>query len=572
MKKFLLLFLGFIGLNLSTSQSFKSFYIPDSLKRKSFEYLINGFASTRKSDLNKAELYANCLVAKAKEGKNYYRTSDGYSFLYEITADPAYLDSMILVSKKNQNFDNIALGYLYKGNYYYSKSDYSKSLENYLSARAFSKKNLATYNIITFNIGLLKLELGNYQESLELFLNYQNYLDNNDKSNKLDYVSCMYAIAYTYSKMNKLDLSDSYVKLGLDKIKKTENQENFSNLLLVSGINQYKRKNYNQAVTNLRKVSTQIKNNSYNVQNLALSEFYRGMSQYENGDANFVETFKGLDSIIISTRNVTSELRDFYPILIEYYKRADDKENQLFYIEHLLIVDQILHKNSSVLTAEINKKYDTPILLQEKERLITELDSKNYILELTTFIILAVLGFLLFLYIKSRKKIKFYKTQAYLLSKTAEINSASDQQPIKNDVRNKTEKSKITFSSEKLKILDLKFKEFETEKKFLQKNITLDNLAKEFETNRDYLSKSVNELKGKNFSQYINELRIQYIIQELKTNANLQKFSIAGIAEEAGYNNSESFTNAFKKMTDTLPSYYIKALEISKKNSLSSSQ
>ena len=92
-------------------------------------------------------------------------------------------------------------------------------------------------------------------------------------------------------------------------------------------------------------------------------------------------------------------------------------------------------------------------------------------------------------------------------------------------------------------------------------NLTLDSLAKEFNTNRDYLSKSVNELKGNNFSQYINELRIKYIIEELKMNPKLQKLTIAGIAEEAGFNNSESFTNSFKKLTETLPSYYIKALK-----------
>ena len=102
---------------------------------------------------------------------------------------------------------------------------------------------------------------------------------------------------------------------------------------------------------------------------------------------------------------------------------------------------------------------------------------------------------------------------------------------------------------------------FEEDKKYLNRNLTMDELAKDFKTNRDYLSKAVNELKGKNFPQYINELRINYIVKQLKDNPNLQKYTIAGIAEEAGYNNSESFTNSFKKITGTLPSYYIKALQ-----------
>jgi hypothetical protein len=43
-----------------------------------------------------------------------------------------------------------------------------------------------------------------------------------------------------------------------------------------------------------------------------------------------------------------------------------------------LSVDSILNKNNNFLTTEINKRYDTPILLKEKEILISDLSSKNY--------------------------------------------------------------------------------------------------------------------------------------------------------------------------------------------------
>ena len=46
-----------------------------------------------------------------------------------------------------------------------------------------------------------------------------------------------------------------------------------------------------------------------------------------------------------------------------------------------------------------------------------------------------------------------------------------------------------------------------------------------------------------NFSQYLNELRINYIVEELKTNRIIRKHTIAAIADDLGYNNSESFTN-----------------------------
>jgi len=40
----------------------------------------------------------------------------------------------------------------------------------------------------------------------------------------------------------------------------------------------------------------------------------------------------------------------------------------------------------------------------------------------------------------------------------------------------------------------------------------------------------------------------------------MRKYTIAAISEEIGFNNSETFTNAFKKITGTLPSYFIKLL------------
>ena len=564
MKKTILFLLLSLSLNVCFSQSIKGFRLSDSLKGKSFEYLENTFDKTLKINSKKPEIYANSVLLKGKKGANENKVAEGYLLLYKTKSDPLYLDSMIMISKKVQNFDNISRGYLQKGNYYYFKSDYSKSLENYLFARDFSKNNKDILNIINFNIGLLKLELGSYQESLKLFLDYKKYLENNNLTARMDYKSCLYALAYTYSKMNQLDLSDSFIKLGLKKNSQTNDKKNYSNLLLVSGINSYKRKQYDQAIKKLENVSKLIKDNSYNIQNLALSEFYIGMSLYGSHNTHFLDKFKVVDSIIINTNDVTSELRDLYPILIEHYKKTNDKENQLLYIEHLLDVDSILNKSNHILYTELNKKYDTPILLKEKEKLISELDSKNSILFWITGIIGLILIVFLFLYYKNNKKIKYYQQQAVLLTKNPEpiiIEKKSSLVDNKAPEKIKKEISKITLSEEILESLNLKFKQFEESKDFLNRNLTLDSLSKEFNTNRDYLSKAVNELKGKNFSQYINELRIKYIVEELKMNPKLQKLTIAGIAEEAAFNNSESFTNSFKKITGTLPSYYIKALK-----------
>ncbi len=102
---------------------------------------------------------------------------------------------------------------------------------------------------------------------------------------------------------------------------------------------------------------------------------------------------------------------------------------------------------------------------------------------------------------------------------------------------------------------------FENEKLFLRKNIYLKSLAKELSTNSSYLSKIVNTHKKKNFNSYLNELRIEYAIDQLTHNKELRQYTIEGIADCMGYNNGDSFSSAFRKITGLYPSYFIKQLD-----------
>ncbi len=80
-------------------------------------------------------------------------------------------------------------------------------------------------------------------------------------------------------------------------------------------------------------------------------------------------------------------------------------------------------------------------------------------------------------------------------------------------------------------------------------------------TNSNYLSKAINFDKNKNFKAYINDLRIDYVIEKLKIDGRFRKFTIKSIAVEIGFNNPESFSKAFHKKTNMYPSYFIRQLE-----------
>ena len=102
---------------------------------------------------------------------------------------------------------------------------------------------------------------------------------------------------------------------------------------------------------------------------------------------------------------------------------------------------------------------------------------------------------------------------------------------------------------------------FEKKQEFLKTNLTTALVAQKLKTNAKYLSKIINYHKQKSFTQYINELRIDFIVEALKTNTRYRQYTIKALASEAGFNSTEVFSKSFYKKTGIYPSYFIKQLE-----------
>ena len=93
---------------------------------------------------------------------------------------------------------------------------------------------------------------------------------------------------------------------------------------------------------------------------------------------------------------------------------------------------------------------------------------------------------------------------------------------------------------------------------FTDKDFNLNVLAKLLATNTSYLSRIINEQKKQTFKQYLNDLRITFLIKNLDENPILRKYSIEALAATIGYTNASSFTRIFKNHIGTSPSEYLK--------------
>ncbi|MDV4073395.1 hypothetical protein CMT45_16930 [Elizabethkingia anophelis] len=100
--------------------------------------------------------------------------------------------------------------------------------------------------------------------------------------------------------------------------------------------------------------------------------------------------------------------------------------------------------------------------------------------------------------------------------------------------------------------------EFENNNAFIIKDISIFSIANQFQTNTKYLSTIIKRYKNKTFTQYINDLRIQYIISKLKTDPNFSKYKIYYLSELSGFSSQRAFTIAFVNNTNMKPLEYIK--------------
>ena len=59
---------------------------------------------------------------------------------------------------------------------------------------------------------------------------------------------------------------------------------------------------------------------------------------------------------------------------------------------------------------------------------------------------------------------------------------------------------------------------------------------------------------------YINDLKVEYIIKKLKSNPKFRLYTNKALAEEAHFSTTQHFTRAFMKNTGISPTYFVKQL------------
>ena len=530
----------------------QSNFAVDSLKGKSFEYFIDKFESDDLPD-KKTWIYGEAYLAKAKAEKNWPHIMNAYKIILHLAPRQKrifYADSMIFAAKHSQQDELIGSAYLTKGIIYYYLKDHNSALENYLIADEYisgSKNPYLDYKI-KYNIAQIKYYLGSYDVAVKLFSECINYFKDEDE---IPYLTSMHALGLCYNRMGRFELCTEINNRGISEATRLEYYEAIPRFVNSEGINQYFLKNHQLSLAKLNEsLISLIKSKDFS--NEAVTYFYLGKNYWDLKEVEkAIPYFIKVDEIFKRHHYTRPDLRENYEILINYYKHKNDLKNQLLYIDQLFLADKFLDNNYQYLTERLHKEYDTKKLQQTKDAIEKSLKLRNLLIYGMSFVILMLIILVGY----------FYKRSLHNKQKFRDLMLRKNQSPAKIPDKKVKDDNGIDINPEVVAKVEKVLDKFEKTNKFLEKDISLTKLAKMCGSNIVYVSKIITHIKHKKSIHYINDLKIEYIIEELKKQSKFRNYNNKALSEEVGFRTTQHFTRAFLKNAGISPTYFIKELK-----------
>jgi len=533
----------------------------DSLGYYSIEELETYFEKETNNNDVQFEIALEYL-SRVKKNPDSLKFAKAYAYLSESKSRTKesleYADLSIQYSKNVDDKDFPAKAYYRKCAELYYAGKYNECFDTLLLAKSSAEKqNSDIWKLKTSRLIAIFMEtVGELESAHEMFLdNFEIFQRNKalKDENPFTYINNIFFIANSYIRLDSFNKAKIFIEQGMSIATKT-NQEDYGRFLNLLSLIKIEQNHFEEAIDSLLEAKLYLNEfgPSFICGNYILASAFLGLKNDKQAryyvDLNVNKMHKRNNSILSYKQNA-------YADFIDFYREKNDVENELKYVLKKNTVDSILVKGQIVI-ANANKIIEKIELLDSKSLSINELQrqNKDYKKNGIVFAFLCLFSISgLAYYVKRSNEYKNKFESLMLQNQLAEFNVSSESISKKNNLTTDIHEDIITHILSSLNM-------FEESKKYTNNSYTLDSLAKEFNTNKSYLSKVINEHKQMNFSNYINDLRIGHIIEELKADNKLRSYTIKAIAQESGFNTSQSFSKAFHKRTGIYPSYFIKMI------------
>lgn len=537
----------------STSDTYKKLWeviVSDSTNKQKKLYFLEVY-------YRKAQLENNTLEE--------YRALEEKSFMVPFDNAVLLLDKMRPLVEKIPN-DSLKGYFLNRAAVlYYSNRFYSKALDFAIESEKFNRDINSLYNLnsIRIDIGNIYYHTRDYDKAILYFTQAKDYFQSSSDYNyRRAYVVALYNLAKTYLQLGNTNLLSETIaesKQAIAYIKPKYQAVEMAYLNYLQGGLYFLQNNDEQAKQFLEQALPLIQqNNDFNTEHIVY--LYLGKIAWrQNQKSEAVKYFNMIDELFHQKNFLNYELRETYEYLIAYYKEKGNPEQQLHATESLIALNKQFEREQLSITKTMHREIDTKRLEAERERLKSVLQNKQktYGILLSLFAV-GLLGIMAYAYqqrmAKKRLKNKFDELVKQINTKAL----AKENPPIvSNELGNN--RPPIAVKATEARLLR-ELAQFENEKGYL-KPVKLEELAQQWGTNRSTLSALINTHKG-SFNTYLNKLRIEQLMIDLKNQKELRRLSLAELANQYGFTNAKSLAIQFKAQTDLPPMYFIQQLEI----------
>ncbi len=553
----------------NTIQSFDQSAFKASLKELPPKEFARLFTQQYREDSIKANLSIEYIENDMLNSENLYAQFWGHfalAYWYNQALNQeksiANLDKALSIGASLKD-DNLILNSLqYKGKYYFDFGRYEEAMEHYLEALKVAKKieDKVRQQVISHDIGLIKMQTNDYEGGIELIKGILDEIQN-EKPYSL-HINIYISLTKGYIGLGEYKQAKLFCEKGLELSEELNSDESkfyFYSFLAEIAMHDTNFEKAHELIEKSLRISENTNTLEYEIPMLYIEkgEVYYKEKKFDNAILYLLKAEK----LLVKYKLDFIKQEEMYALLAKSYKEKNDIENSLKYYEKANEVYKENDKRQGNISADIIKKYDLKSL--KDELLAAEQSSKRTknVLIVSIFIALTTVLSIIFFY-KKREKNNQRKFEALLKS------IENEKEEVEIEVE-KTETKKIVQAEVKeVEIIDetkakllKKLDNFEVKQLYLSKHCSLNEVAKKLKTNTSYLSKLVNAHKGKSFTAYITDLRVNYAVKRLKNDKKFRSYTIDSIAQEIGFNRSESFSRAFKNKTGLYPSYFIKNLD-----------
>lgn len=511
------------------------------------------------SDPDSAQQNALQLLQESKKEKNFKLIFKAYYQLAQIANIQGnyklgieLAEQAIATAKIIENYTFLSKALLTKGNAYVYLGDDETALKFYLEALSKAKEgnDILCQIMARGNIAKVKRNAHLNEEALRMFQENFALCKQYGFEKQTIGINTYLGLTGTFLTLSKPDSTLFYATSGLSNASQNNDIEGESYFFIDMGIAHYMKSEFTKAITSLKKakeITLQLKNKKRLVEvYYYIGKSYAGLEDYSKA-IEFLELTKET----VSQENKTKNTLKFIPhillktheLLAEVYQKQGEFEKSSASFEQYKILD----KQKDIDRTNVYETLLDNAQQENKELTSSESQLKDIVkvISMVAFLVFLCCLYFIWRFINIRKKNKIIFEQ--LLEK---IEQESQQK----------KKADVTIQDKKVQEILARLDKLETSLFFLNSNCTLQNVSKKIKTNTSYLSKIIGSHKQKKFTEYINELRIQYVVKRLKEDSKFRKYSIKNIAEEIGYKSTNSFTKHFKAYTKLYPSFYIQNL------------